>query len=85
MKKKFIEGQTVRIKRFKRRPSHWCADGGMDYLMGKEPKISMIDYTDDVAPFLIEDINYPYRRWWMKYSDFDLIDSPQEPTLNIIL
>jgi len=81
MKKEFKKGDVVKVKRFKKRPHHWCHS--MDYLMGQEVTIIKV-YEETVGTYDVRDILDPNDYWWMRLEDFDFVNI-QEPELNVIL
>lgn len=67
-KRKFKEGDMVRVKVFNECSEHWNCKGAMNYLMGKVVKINKID--DSSLPYEIYD-ETKKTFWWLKEEDVE--------------
>lgn len=67
-KRKFKEGDMVRVKVFNECPKYWNHEGHMNYLMGKVVKINKID--DSSLPYEIYD-ETKKTYWWLKEGDME--------------
>ena len=67
-KRKFKEGDMVRVKAFGERPIHWNDFGRMDHLMGGVVRIKEIDGSD--IPYMIYD-EREKMNWWLKEEDVE--------------
>ena len=67
-KRKFKEGDMVRVKVFNECPEHWNQRGRMNYLMGKIVKINRV--ADGSLPYRIHDEENE-TEWWMKKEDVE--------------
>lgn len=67
-KRKFREGDMVRVKVFTECPEHWNHRGRMNHLMGKIVKINKVDGSS--LPYRIHD-EEKETEWWMKEEDVE--------------
>lgn len=69
-KRKFREGDMVRVKVFSECPEHWNQRGRMNHLMGKIVKIDIVDDSSSSLPYRIHDEENE-TEWWMKEEDVE--------------
>ncbi|MFR8739198.1 MAG: hypothetical protein ACLVFL_10730, partial [Eubacterium sp.] len=67
-KRKYKEGDMVRVKVFSKCPEHWDSGGCMNHLMGKIVKINRVDGSS--LPYRIHDEENG-TDWWMKEEDVE--------------
>ena len=69
-KRKYKEGDMVRVKVFNECPEHWNYRGRMNHLMGKIVKINKVDDSSSSLPYRIHDEENE-TEWWMKEEDVE--------------